>query len=94
MTFHLSPSSTLKRLLRLPVGILVGVFGAGCIISFHSYGNRRQAIDPAGAAIGALAYSIGKNKGERREHRCHAAGRRYYNNGWGQNVHRGGRYCR
>ncbi|MDF1713938.1 MAG: hypothetical protein P1U90_17010 [Akkermansiaceae bacterium] len=89
----------MKKLLKLTAGILVGVMGASCTTSFDSYGNRRQAIDPAGAAIGAvalgaLAYSIGKNNGERREHRRHTSGRRYYNNGWEHNVHHGGRYCR
>lgn len=96
----------MKQLLQFTAAALIGVMGASCTTSYDSYGNRRQAVDPAGAAIGAvalgaLAYSIGKNRGERHERNRRAV--RHYNNtdwghnvqpGWGHPVYNGGRYCR
>ena len=70
-----------------------------CTTSFDSYGNRQQSIDPAGAAIGAvalgaIAYSIGKNSGKRHEHRRHTSHNRQYDQHWNQGHQHGGRYYR
>jgi hypothetical protein len=56
--------------------VLLGAMGVSCSTSYDSYGNRQQSVNPAGVAIGAvalgaLAYSIGKDDGKRKEHRRH-----------------------
>jgi len=96
----------MKRLTKLSAVVLLGTMGVSCTTSFDSYGNRRQSIDPASAAIGAvalgvIAYSVGKNRGERRErreHRRHTSNHHYYDQQWDQGHQRGyqngGRYCR
>ena len=72
-----------------------------CTTTYDSYGNARQSIDPAGAAIGAvalgaLAYSVGRQRGERNERRRFNRGFQHVQPGWGQGH--GGRrhdpYCR
>lgn len=46
--------------------------GASCTTTYDANGVQRQAVDPAGAAIGAvalgvLAYSVGQSRGRRVE---------------------------
>lgn len=89
----------MKRLIHITAVALLGSMGVSCTTNFDSYGNRRQSIDPAGAAIGAvalgaIAYSVGKSRGERREHRRHTSDNRYYDQRWDHGQHRGGRYYR
>ena len=89
----------MKKLLNLTAGALIGVMGVSCTTSYDAYGNSRQTVDPAGAAIGAialgaLAYSIGKSRGDRHEHHHHKSGRNGNNHGWGYNDYPRGRYCR
>jgi len=83
------PITVMKNLMRLPASLLAGVMFASCSTSYDSYGNRRQSVDPAGAAIGAvalgaLAYSIGKDRGKRKEHRRHT---KYDNYNYGHRGH-------
>lgn len=97
----------MKRLIKLTAVALLGTMGVSCTTSYDSYGNQRQAVDPAGAAIGAvalgaLAYSIGKNRGERNERRRQPVYHHYdnhrWNQGWQQQQHWGRQqwdpYCR
>lgn len=89
----------MKRLLKLTAVALLGTMSLSCTTSFDSYGNQRQTIDPAGAAVGAvalgvIAYSVGKNRGERREQQRQRSHQRYYDQGWDQRYPHGGRYCR
>lgn len=63
-----------KNLLRVMGAALIGTMGVSCSTSYDAYGNRRQSISPGGAvvgavALGALAYSIGKDDGKRKERR-------------------------
>ncbi len=65
-----------KNLLRMIGVALVGSMGVSCSTHYDSYGSRRQSVNPAGVAVGAvvlgaLAYSIGRNDGKGREHRRH-----------------------
>jgi len=92
----------MKNLMRLTASLVIGAMCASCSTSYDSYGSRRQTVDPAGAAIGAvalgaLAYSIGKDRGKEKEQRRN--GRRdyydYYDNdsrgfqdGYGYNQRR------
>ena len=87
------PTAVMKNLMRLTASLLVGVMFSSCSTSYDSYGNRRQSIDPAGAAIGAvalgaLAYSIGKDRGKKKEHRRHT---KYDNYNYGHRGHGYGR---
>lgn len=64
----------MKHGMKMTAVGLLGVMASSCTTSYDSYGNPRQAVDPAGAAIGAvalgvLAYSVGRNRGERAERR-------------------------
>jgi len=84
----------MKNLMKLIAVALVGAMGVSCSTSYDSYGNRSQTVDPAGAAIGAvalgvIAYSVGRSSGKRSEHRRHTSG---YNNDRYGNY--GGRSCR
>lgn len=89
----------MKNFMRLMALALVGAMGASCTTTYDSYGNPRQSVDPAGAAIGAvalgaIAYSVGRSSGKRSEHRRHTR-RDYYNHGYGYGGgYYGGRYCR
>ena len=52
---------------------LVGLLGVSCTTAYDGYGNARQVVDPAAAAVGVaavgvIAYSIGRDDG-RDDHR-------------------------
>ncbi len=97
---------TMKKFMRVIAVVLFGALGTSCSTSYDSYGNRRQSIDPAGAAIGAvalgaIAYSVGRSSGKKSEHRRHTSGHHNYgygNHGYGGNSYGrgsyGGRFCR
>ena len=77
----------MKKLMKITAVALIGAMGTSCTTTVDAYGNRRQAIDPAGAAIGAvalgaLAYSVGKSRGERSANRRHSVNQSYYNQDW------------
>ncbi len=70
--------NTMKKFFTKVLGLgLVGAMGAmgvSCSTSYDAYGKRQQSVSPGGAAIGAvalgaLAYSVGKNDGKRRARR-------------------------
>lgn len=66
----------MKIFVRTTALALVAALLASCTTSYDSYGRQNQSIDPGAAAIGAvalgaLAYSVGKNKGKRQEHYRH-----------------------
>ena len=77
--------------MKATAAVLLGVMTVSCTTTYDANGIPRQSVDPAGAAIGAvalgaLAYSIGRNQGQRVERR------RYHHNhynhypvqqGWG-----------
>lgn len=78
----------MKKLINLTAAALIGAMGVSCTTTYDSYGNARQAIDPAGAAIGAvalgaIAYSVGRGQGERRANRRHVVNNQHFNQGWG-----------
>lgn len=82
----------MKKLMRLIAVALVGAMGVSCSTSYDSYGNRRQSVSPGGVAVGAvalgaLAYSIGKSNGKKKEHRRHTSGRDRY--GYSNSGHHG-----
>jgi fluoride ion exporter CrcB/FEX len=90
--------SIMKHWMKLTTVGLLGVMTTSCSTSYDSYGNARQSIDPAGAALGAvalgaLAYSIGHNRGERAERRRFVRDTRFVQPVRGYGYGRGGRFC-
>lgn len=88
----------MKHWMKSTALALLGVMVSSCSTTYDSYGNARQSIDPAGAAVGAvalgaLAYSIGKNRGERVERRRQYRRFQHVPPAYGYG-HRGGPYCR
>jgi hypothetical protein len=87
----------MKKWMRATAAGLVVVMGTSCTTTYDVNGTPRQAVDPAGAAIGAvalgaLAYSIGRNRGQRIERRRDHFNHYPVNHGWGGWGH--GRHCR
>ena len=87
----------MKHWMKATTAALIAVMTASCTTTYDANGIPRQTVDPAGAAIGAvalgaLAYSIGRNQGQRAEQR-----RYHYNHYPVQPAYGGyghGRYCR
>jgi len=66
----------MKNFVRTTALAMIAALFASCTTGYDSYGRQSQSIDPGAAAIGAvalgaLAYSMGKNKGKRQEHHRH-----------------------
>ena len=75
----------MKNFVRSTALALTAALFASCTTSYDSYGRQRQSVDPGAAAIGAvalgaIAYSAGKSKGKRQEHRKHTKYSPYQNN--------------
>lgn len=64
----------MKKLVRLTAVAMAFSLFASCTATYDAYGQPQQSIDPAAAAIGAvalgaIAYSVGKDHGN--HHRYH-----------------------
>lgn len=83
----------MKKIIQLTSFALVAVFGASCTTSYDQYGNRSQAVDPAAAvvgaaAVGAVAYSVGKDRGKRKSKNHYYHNNNYYGNRPNYGYHR------
>ena len=84
----------MTKLLKVTTVALLGAFGTSCTTSYDAYGNTRQSVDPAGVAIGAvalgaIAYSVGKNRGENVQRRRNVNyNNQFYNQGWQRGGYR------
>lgn len=79
------PIDVMKKWMKGTTILLLAALGTSCTTTYDAYGNQRQSVDPAGAAIGAvalgaLAYSVGRSRGKRAERRRNAA---FVQPGWG-----------
>lgn len=76
---------------------LLGVMMVSCTTTYDANGVARQTVDPAGVAIGAvalgaIAYSVGRSRGERIERRRNHWGYAPVQPHWG--GHGYGGHCR
>ena len=70
----------MKKLLTLGLAGAIASMGVSCTTSYDQYGRAQPAVTPGGAllgaaALGAIAYSVGKDNGKHKE--------RYKNQGYG-----------
>jgi len=70
----------MKKLMTLGLAGAIATMGVSCTTSYDQYGRAQPAVSPGGAllgaaALGAIAYSVGKDRGKYKE--------RYKNYGYG-----------
>lgn len=75
----------------------IATMGVSCTTSYDQYGRAQPAVTPGGAllgaaAIGAIAYSVGKDRGKHKAH--HSSSHGYSHGGYGHGGYRGGGYGR
>ena len=83
----------MKRLMtQLGLAGVIATMGVSCTTSYDQYGRAQPAVSPGGAllgavAIGAIAYSVGKDNGK---HKSHHSSHGYSHGGYGHGGYSGG----